>query len=247
MKKLTFLFIVIMNCVGSSFSQIVKIGNQQWNVKNLTVNTFRNGDLIPEVNSEEDLIKASENRQPAWCYYNYDPILGGHFGKLYNWYAVNDPRGLAPKGWHIPCQQEWDTLISFLGGHQLANMKMKSTYGWIEFPIVGEPKICEECSNWSEEKRKDILCLNCYNARTIKQSLNMKPGSASDSSVFSALPAGFCTDGEFDGLGAWATWWSSSNVDADIAWSISIINSFSIVLPQNSYKNLFYSVCCLKD
>ena len=80
----------------------VKIGNQIWMVKNLNVETFRNGDHIHEAKTLEEWKIAGENQKPAFCYYNNDPKNGTIYGKLYNWYAVNDPRGLAPAGYHIP-------------------------------------------------------------------------------------------------------------------------------------------------
>lgn len=84
----------------------VKIGDQFWMAENLNVDKFRNGDTIPEAKTEEEWIEAGENGQPAWCYYNNNPENGDHYGKLYNWYAVNDLRGLAPEGWRVPTQEE---------------------------------------------------------------------------------------------------------------------------------------------
>jgi uncharacterized protein (TIGR02145 family) len=52
----------------------------------------------------------------AWCYYENDAKNGVKYGKLYNWYAVNDARGLAPAGWHVPTDYEWEVLSTFLGG-----------------------------------------------------------------------------------------------------------------------------------
>ena len=97
---------------------------QAWMTKNLEVTTFRNGDPIPQASSDEAWKKAGENKQPAYCY------NGETFGKLYNWYAVNDPRGLAPEGWHIPTDTEWTQLSDYLGGKDVAGKKMKSTSGW---------------------------------------------------------------------------------------------------------------------
>ena len=110
----------------------VKIGNQVWMVKNLDVVTFRNGDTIPEAQTFEEWRKASEEGKPAWCYQANLPEYGQKYGKLYNWYAVNDPRGLAPKGFHVPTQAEWDSLVSYLGGEEIAGKKLKSTEGWRE-------------------------------------------------------------------------------------------------------------------
>jgi uncharacterized protein (TIGR02145 family) len=110
----------------------VTIGEQAWMTKNLDVSTFRNGDPIPQAKTEEEWKRAGENQQPAWCYYDNDPANGAKYGKLYNWYAVNDARGLAPEGWHIPTDSEWTQLNEYLGGEAVAGKKMKSTSGWIE-------------------------------------------------------------------------------------------------------------------
>jgi len=103
-------------------SQIVKIGDQQWMSKNLDVAFYRNGDPIPQVTDPTTWAGLSTG---AWCYYNNDSTQGTTYGKLYNWYAVNDPRGLAPQGWHVPSDAEWTTLTSTLGGKSVAGGKMK--------------------------------------------------------------------------------------------------------------------------
>jgi uncharacterized protein (TIGR02145 family) len=100
------------------------IGTQQWMSKNLEVVTYRNGDIIPQVTDRADW---GNLRTGAWCYYDNDPANGAIYGKLYNWYAVTDPRGLAPQGWHISTGAEWTTLKTFLGGDAAANNKMMTT------------------------------------------------------------------------------------------------------------------------
>ena len=92
----------------------VKIGNQIWMVDNLNVSTFRNGDPIPEAKTKEAWIKAGEEGKPAWCFYENNPQNGEKYGRLYNWYAVGDPRGIAPIGWHVPTEEEWNSFISTL-------------------------------------------------------------------------------------------------------------------------------------
>lgn len=129
------LFLFVLIGTGSAiFSQTVTIGTQVWMTKNLDVATFRNGDPIPEAKTWEEWEKAGENKQPAWCYYNNDPANGAKYGKLYNWYAVNDSRGLAPEGWHVPSDAEWTKLTDFLGGEEVAGTKMKSTSGFSGLP-----------------------------------------------------------------------------------------------------------------
>lgn len=103
----------------------VTIGTQVWKGCNLNVETYSDGITpIPEVT---DPIEWSNLTTGAWCYYDNDPANGPIHGKLYNWYAVNDPRGLAPTGYHIPSQAEWDTMVSYLGGELVAGGKMKAT------------------------------------------------------------------------------------------------------------------------
>ncbi len=104
----------------------VKICNQVWMSRNLDVDHYRNGDPIPEV-TDPIAWGALNHQTGAWCYYNNDPAMGAIYGKLYNWYAVNDPRGLAPEGWHIPSDAEWTELVTCLGGSDVAGGKLKST------------------------------------------------------------------------------------------------------------------------
>jgi len=111
-----------------SYGQTVTIGTQVWMTKNLNVSTFRNGHPIPQAKTDEEWNRAGKNKQPAWCYYANDPTNGVKYGKLYNWYAVNDPRGLAPVGYHIPSDAEWTKLEDYLGSD--AGTKMKSVSGW---------------------------------------------------------------------------------------------------------------------
>ncbi len=105
---------------------IVIIGEQEWTVKNLDCITYNNGDLIPEIT---DPTTWSTLTSGAWCHYNNDPANDAVYGKLYNWYAVNDPRGLAPKGWHVPTRNDWITLTNTLGDFMVAGGRLKSTNG----------------------------------------------------------------------------------------------------------------------
>jgi uncharacterized protein (TIGR02145 family) len=108
----------------------VHIGAQVWMTENLNVDTFRNGEPIPHAQTAEEWMQAGLNKQPAWCYYDNNPANGEKFGKLYNWYAVNDSRGLAPDGWHVPTDEEWTELTKYLGGNNEVGFKLKSSNGW---------------------------------------------------------------------------------------------------------------------
>lgn len=87
------------------------IGTQHWMVKNLDVSHCRNGDTIPQVADPNAWANLTTG---AWCYYENNTAYGVEYGKLYNWYAVNDPRGLAPDGWRVPSDTDWGILFSFL-------------------------------------------------------------------------------------------------------------------------------------
>jgi len=113
----------------SPIKDSIRLGKQVWSTMNLDVATFRNGDPIPEVQSQKDWQKASDDEKPASCHHRGRSGTG-KYGKLYNWYTVHDSRGLAPKGWHIPTEAEWDTLINYLGGDSIAGRKMKNSPGF---------------------------------------------------------------------------------------------------------------------
>ena len=135
--KITILLFISFLCI-SIFGQIqtVTIGTQVWMTKNLDVSTFRNGEIIPEAKTEDEWNAAGGNHTPAWCYYNNDPKNGEIYGKLYNCYAVDDSRGLAPAGWHVPTIEEWK-LIMYDNSELLCKtiidsikkMKMSPVYG----------------------------------------------------------------------------------------------------------------------
>jgi uncharacterized protein (TIGR02145 family) len=103
----------------------VSICCQRWMSKNLNVSTYRNGDVIPNVT---DAAEWSALTTGAYCYYDNDSATyAAVYGKLYNWYAVKDSRGLAPEGWYIPTEFEYATLSSCLGGDGVAGGPLKET------------------------------------------------------------------------------------------------------------------------
>lgn len=105
----------------------VKIGNQIWASTNLDVSTYSDGTPIPEI---KDSLAWAKAKGGAWCWYRNDSLNYSHLGKLYNWYAVNDKRGLAPEGYHVASDNEWKILTNMLGGEIDCVKKIKSTSGW---------------------------------------------------------------------------------------------------------------------
>ncbi len=115
----------------ASIPNEVTIGNQVWKTKNLNVDKFRNGDIIPEAKNFEEWELACKNSKPVWCYYNFDSLNGEKYGKLYNIFAVRDPRNLAPEGFRLPNENDWMTLVNYLGRKEVAGKKLKSTRDWM--------------------------------------------------------------------------------------------------------------------
>lgn len=160
-----------------AFSEIksVQIGNQLWMTKNLNEDRFQNGDLILEVKTNEEWERVCQEGKPAWCYYNYDPANGEIYGKLYNCYALNDPRGLAPVGWRIPDYNDWSTLVGYFE-YQSNDEKSIHPRGVMDFTLnykddsilsletIGyrdfSPGFCDGISfYWSstENEQKDVI------------------------------------------------------------------------------------------
>jgi uncharacterized protein (TIGR02145 family) len=107
----------------------IKIGTQTWMVENLKTSRYRNGDAI--ANITDNTTWAALNTG-AWCYYSNITNINEKYGYLYNWYAINDIRKIAPVGWHVPNDNDWTTLTEYLGGENLAGGKLKEagTLDW---------------------------------------------------------------------------------------------------------------------
>jgi len=102
----------------------IQIGSQIWMRKNLSVEKFQNGDTILEAKSIQEWVNADNSKQPAWCYFDNNSTNSLLHGKLYNWHAVSDKRGLSPEGWKISCNLDWVTMLNFLGGDLIAARKL---------------------------------------------------------------------------------------------------------------------------
>ncbi|MFN8207732.1 MAG: fibrobacter succinogenes major paralogous domain-containing protein [Bacteroidales bacterium] len=103
---------------------VLEIGDQSWMLENLKVTHYRNGEAIPLVTENTDWETLNSG---ARCNFRNEEAYADTAGRLYNWYAVNDSRQIAPKGWHVPSDAEWQTLVDFLGGIGIAGGKMKET------------------------------------------------------------------------------------------------------------------------
>jgi uncharacterized protein (TIGR02145 family) len=113
-----------MTDIDGNQYDVIKIGNQLWIKENLKVSKYRNGEAITTglVNSAW-----ANTKKGAYAVYNNEKANNNIYGKLYNWYAVSDSRGLCPSGWHVPSDSEWTTLTNYLGGEAIVGGKIKST------------------------------------------------------------------------------------------------------------------------
>ncbi len=203
----------------------VTVGRQVWTAKNLDVGTFVNGDTIKEAKTDKEWRKAGKNKIPAWCYLNHDLKLGSRYGKLYNWYAVTDPRGLAPKGWHIPNKNEWMELIDFLGGNAVAGGKMKSDSGWQTSGMIYE--VFQMNGNGTNES-----------------SLKFLPNEYIDEGAYISPHM------DRDQVGLW--WSTTQNTTTtfgtESVWVVILKNSIPGVYPSMSaYFGYGLAVRCIKD
>jgi uncharacterized protein (TIGR02145 family) len=145
-KILAFIFFAILGCSEEQSpdqpdnlpSNAIQIGDQIWMKKNLDVDTFRNGDEIFHAKNQNDWNTAYNAKIPAWSYYEDLEENGEIYGKMYNYYAVTDPRGLAPQDWRIPKIEDWNKLFEFNGGIDNAGIKLKSNSYWSNVPGTNE-------------------------------------------------------------------------------------------------------------
>lgn len=266
----TYLYLLLVFIVGNSNSQIVTIGNQTWMTKNLDVSTFRNGDTIPEIQDVNEWAKAGQEGRPAWCYYDNDTVKGKRCGKLYNWYAVIDPRGLAPAGYHIPTREEWTVLDKFIDGNSIKMKQRALIQADVEFVIVEgyyETKWvpCNNCSYWTEKQKANNPCSVCRNERgkTIKTGKYIPKSKVrvehkknlgwdgTNESGFSALPCGcrwhnYLMD-PFDGEDKVGGWWSNySNEEyGEYGPLVFVISSYAQFAWDHKANGI--SVRCIKD
>lgn len=107
------------------------IGKQTWMTSNLNVSHFKNGDELPQAKNSAEWQKYGKEHKPAWCYYGFDEKNAEKYGKLYNYYAVSDARGLAPEGWHIPVNDDWNKLKETVSQDvTVAGKFLKKEKGW---------------------------------------------------------------------------------------------------------------------
>lgn len=178
----------------------VKIGDQIWMSQNLNVTHFRNGDIIPEARTKKEWIEMGRQQKPAWCFYENDSTNNKILGRLYNYYAVSDPRGLAPNGWKIPQKGDFNF-------YRKKPEEFRSKTGWLKGQTNGK-KRCSNCANWSKEYKRKVPCHVCKDTRQINVPKKWISGNGNNFSGFNAFPTGYRnSEGQFVGKGDIASFW----------------------------------------
>ena len=207
--------------IDGNVYQIVKISNQWWMAENLKVTHYRNGEAIPTITNNSEW---AGFRSSAYCIYNNDNINIETYGLLYNWFAVNESRGLAPVGWHIPTDEEWKELEMYLG---MSQSEADNDYSWRGTDEGGKLKETGT-SHW-----------------------NSPNDGATNESGFSALPGGFRSYGvgTYSNIGDNAYFWLSTekeNSDYN-SWARELGNYTSKIFRIDHGRVNGFSVRCVRN
>lgn len=208
--------------IDGNVYQTINIGNQLWMAENLKVTHYRNGDAIPKVTIDSEWGNHSAGQ---YCSYENSDNNVLTYGWLYNWYATNDSRGLAPEGWHIPSDDEWKELEMYLGMSQ-ADVDDSSWRGTNE-----------------GTKLKSIGGWNNYFDGT--------SGNGTNESGFSALAGGRrLATGDFGSLGDYAYFLTTTEAPNTGGFSNAWYRGISggkRITRHYGYRDLGMSVRCIKD
>jgi len=203
--------------IDGNVYQIVKIGDQLWISENLKVTHYRNGEEIPQITDDTEWSSVTIS---AYCNYNNNEDNSDIYGILYNWYAVNDSRNIAPEGWHVPSDEEWRELEMYLG---MSRSQADST-GWRGTDEAG--------------KIKEVGTKYWRTPNT----------GATNISGFSVLSSGYRSGyGPFDGINICTFFWTSSEGSRDYSWGRMLCYNHSDIGRYHVKKQYGSSVRLVKD
>lgn len=204
--------------------ETVQIGNQCWMTENLRTSRYANGDTIPRLKGARKWKNANKG---AWSYYNNRSRWNDVFGKLYNWHAVSDIRGVCPDGWHVPSYYEWDALEESLDGNTIAGGKIKK----------------EGSDLWF---RPNIGATNVTNFTALPGGKRDYSGSFRSYSVIRPGESGFWWTGK---AGEAAYWWTSSyhSDNPELAWGRFVYYKSIRITSLTDYKESGLSIRCIKS
>ena len=208
--------------INGNVYQTIQIGDQCWMAENLKVTHYRNGDPIPHLTSDDDWANTSSG---AYCVYDNIASNVEAYGNLYNWYSANDPRGLAPEGWHIPTDEEIMELEIYLG-------MSESEAGELNYRGSNEgSKLAGRADLWID----GVLEIN----------------PEFNKSCFTFLPGGYRSGGPEDFYnmnGAGSFWSSTANTEYNNAADYrGLVSASTKIARYYTFVGIGFSVRCIKD
>jgi uncharacterized protein (TIGR02145 family) len=227
----------------------VKIGTQIWMAENLNTDKFNNGEKIPEAQTTGEWANAANREKAAWCHYDNSLANGMKFGKLYNGFILDDSRGIAPSGWHIPTKDDFYKLVDFLGSD--VGKKMKSALGWNSMESGGNKYIvCPECDRWSQEYRSKVPCHKCKDTRIILITAPIVKisGNGNNSCGFGGLPGGFRSYWAkgFETKGE-EGYWLLSSTESGMCFVFNLLFNYNKISLNKLSKDNGYYIRLIKD
>jgi len=212
---------IVTDIDGNDY-QTIQIGNQLWMAENLKVTRYKNGDPIPHITTDNTLWTTTT--EGAYCMYGNVLINENTYGKLYNWKAVVDPRGLAPEGWHVPTDQEFIELEVAMGMSAMVAGNYQSFRGAPIGSVMAG--------------RADLW---------VDGGLDNHPEFGT--SGFNLLPGGcrHCYNGGYQLMAEYGYLWSSSSYDSNDAMDRRLTYNGTGVGRFYVNKRMGYSVRCVMD
>ncbi len=225
---------------GYVYNTIV-IGEQVWMSENLRVSKYRDGTPIPGIFDDREWTNSTEG---AYAIYPHNKVEGlnsemdvvNAYGKLYNWFAVHDEKGLCPEGWRIPTTADWDQLTDYIsgsldyGGGQLKSCRQVSSSQGGDCKTVNHPRWEAHGTHFDS----DVLDAIGKHEHT-------------DEYGFSGLPGG-CRNfaGSYSQIGEYGYWWTASEHSSERAWSQFLFYHLNDVFRMPLSKQEGLSVRCIK-
>lgn len=200
--------------------RVVGIGSQCWFEENLATTRFKDGSDIQNITDSAEWVQTTVSSAPAFCWFNNVPDAADAQGALYNWYAVSDPRGICPEGWHVATDQDFKDMKMHMGLQpqyvdlsehgediQLGPM-LKSFFGW-----------------------------------------NASSSEGHNSSGFNGMPWGRRgSNGSFGSMERDGYWWTGTEFSATKGWSHALRGGELYAAHRGSEeKRAGYACRCVKD
>ena len=220
--------------------QAVNIGNQEWMAENLRVTRYNNGDAIPTGLSDDEWANTTAGAFAVYDHngWNTDGInspweMVEAYGNLYNWYVVNDSRGVCPEGWRVPSDDDWTQMVDYVVAQGYPNE-------WEDPNGAGNAlKSCRQ-----EDHPDGGNCDTSEHPRWGSHDIH----SGFDEFGFSGLPGG-CRryDGSYSWIGKYGYWWTSTEQSSLSAWRQLMFYEYSPVFRFQYHKTYGLSLRCVRD